>query len=154
MSRMMICLLVLMIRPSFSSTLVLNNDGNYFLKESKFLVVDVIRDYAKLKGINLIMEKVPKGELLLLGPRTIKKEDIDLYISAVLEEVDFTIIEDKSLNQMQVIKARDVRFSSSQFYKNIVDVPNNYNHVLFNINLKHIDSKMLTRNLRPFLSSL
>ncbi len=136
----------------FASTLVTNSDGDFLLEESKFKVADIVKEYAKLKNLNLIMDQVPKGELQLLGPKKIKKADIDLYLSAVLEKTGYTLIENRPLNQIQIIRTRDVRYSGSTYYEKINDVPDNYNHAIFSINLEHANSRILTKNMRPFLS--
>jgi general secretion pathway protein D len=142
----------LLLNTAFAKTLVKDSNGDYSLLKAEFKVADIVRDYAKLKDINLIMTEAPKGKLLLLGSKNINKENIDLYISAVTSEVGYTLIHNKELNQVQVIPSRDVRYNGGRLHTDINKVPDNYNHTMFSMRLKHAKAHVISRNMRPFMS--
>ncbi len=98
------------------------------------------------------MKQAPKGKLLLLGTKEIKKKDLDLYVSAVASEIGYTLILNKELNQIQVIPSRDVRYNGGRLHTDIEKVPDNYNHTMFSMRLKYAKSGVLSRNMRPFMS--
>lgn len=137
---------------AFATTLVLDSSGDYSLVDTEFKVVDMIQDYARLKNFNLIMDEGPSDKIFLFGSKTIKKENIDLYISAVVAEVGYTILQDKELNQIRVIPSRDIRYNGRALYTDISHVPDDYNYTMFSMRLKHALARDITRNMRPFMS--
>jgi type II secretory pathway component GspD/PulD (secretin) len=147
-----IILSFLILNTAFAKTLITDPNGDYSLLNVEFSVAEIVRDYAKLKNINLIMTEAPKGKLLLLGPKKIKKEKIDLYISAVVSEVGYTFVLNKELNQIQVMPTRNVRYHGGKLYSEIENVPDSYNHAMFSMKLKHAKAGNLSRNMRPFMS--
>lgn len=145
-------LLLLISFNVFSVTIVKKNNDTFALKKKSFAVVDLVREYAKLRNLNLIMVEDLKGNVDLYGVKEIKDKDLDLYISAVLSESGYTIVKTESLNQIEIINARDIRYKSSKVYKDIKNVPQDYNHVLFVRKLKFAPASDVSRNFRPFMS--
>lgn len=151
---MLISLLIIMSASSIASSSVLTQDseGNYLLSKSEFKVSDLVSDYAKITGKNLILNSDVKGKSYLYGVKKIEASEIDLYISAVLNQAGYTVLEQESLNQLEVINARDIRYKSTKLFSKIEEVPRTYNHYQFVMRIEHIEASQLSRNFRPFMS--
>jgi general secretion pathway protein D len=137
---------------AFAVTIVKKDNDTFALKKKSFRVEDLIREYADLKKLNVIFSEDVKGKIDLYGVKEIKEKDLDLYISAVAAEAGYTIIKTESLNQIEVINARDIRYKSTKVYKNIEDVPKDYNHAMFVRKLDFVAASDVSRNFRPFMS--
>jgi general secretion pathway protein D len=145
-------ILMLVSFQAFGSILTQDNNGNYLLKNSEFDFSKLISDYSRITKKNLIIGSDVKGKAYLYGVKKIKKEEIDLYISAVASQVGYTILSNTELNQIEVINARDIRYRSTKLYTDINNVPDNYNHIQFIMKLKYIEASDISRNFRPFMS--
>jgi len=129
-----------------------NAEKDFVLDEPVFEVSSLIKDYAKLKGYNVIIDDDVKGTLKLYGVKKIPHEDIDLFISAVADQTGYTILKNEKLNQIEVINSRDIRYRGGKIYTEIKDVPRDYNHVQFVTRLNFIEASEVSRNMRPFMS--
>jgi general secretion pathway protein D len=143
---------ILLSSHAFCSILTQDANGNFLLKNSEFDFSKLISDYSKITKKNLIIGSDVKGKAFLYGVKKIKKEEIDLYISAVASQAGYTILSNTELNQIEVINSRDIRYRSTKLYTDINNVPDNYNHVQFIMKLKYIEARDISRNFRPFMS--
>lgn len=129
-----------------------NSEKDFIIDEPVFDVATLIKDYAKLKGYNVIIDEDVKGKLKLYGVKKIPHNEIDLFISAVADQTGYTILKNEKLNQIEVINSRDIRYRGGKIYTNIDDVPMDYNHVQYVTHLKYIEASEVSRNMRPFMS--
>lgn len=130
----------------------LDSNKNYVLEKGVFDVASLIKDYAKIQGINVIIDDEVRGKLRLYGTKTILKQDMELFISAVADQTGYTLLKTENLNQIEVINSRDIRYRGSKIYTDIKDVPENYNQVQYVTRLKYIEASEVSRNMRPFMS--
>ena len=147
---LMIFLLVTQI--SYASVLELNSNGDYKINQLEFSVAQIVKDYAAINKLNLIMKDPPKRNLFLMGPKNIKKEKIELFISAVTSQIGYTIFSNKKLNQIKLLPSRDVRYHGEGLYIDIKNVPDNYHHSMFSMKLKHVIASTISRGMRPMMS--
>lgn len=135
-----------------ASVLSLDNEGDYIVKSTKVNLQDLVQDYARLKSLNLQLDSKLDKNVHLWGPLSVKKNNIDLFVTSLLAKHGKTILIDEALKQLNVISSRDVRYSAVKVYKNIEDVPHNYHYAQLILKLKHITTDRIARNMRPFLS--
>jgi general secretion pathway protein D len=133
-------------------TIVKKSNDLFELKKKKFQIKEVFDDYARVRSLNIIYSTDVKGKVYLYGVKDIKKEDLDLYISAVAAEGGYTIIENEELNQVEIIEGRDIRYKATKLFKDISKVPLTYNHYKYVIQLKYAKASDVSRNMRPFMS--
>lgn len=135
----------------YARTLVKNNN-EYRLITKKIKIKELVKDYAKINNINLFTADKMIREYSVNGPRTFSEEAFKVYLSSILATSGFTAVENKELNELRIINARDVRYTSTQTFNEINKVPNNFNYYTYTMKIKNIEGRDISRNLRPFMS--
>lgn len=139
---------------AFAKTSVLKPAGKgSFLLPETFMVSELAKDYAKVFGKNLSMpEDFKDKKTRVFGPKKISEDKVFKLLSFVFYDAGYTLNMDPLTSTVEVMAARDVRYSAVPTYKDIDQVPNDLNHVRFVYGMRHIDGGDLARNLRPFMS--
>lgn len=136
---------------AFAGTLVKVKDG-YKIINKKFELASIAEDYAKILGYALIVDAKMNDKINAYGPRIIKADQLDLFVSAILNSRGYTLLINNKIKQIEVINSRDIRYKGGSVIKEIKNVPNTYNYFQFVMNLMYVNSNEVSRNLRPFIS--
>jgi general secretion pathway protein D len=148
-----ILILILLISSAQAALLGRNSDGDFVLNKKTFMVSELASDYAKLMDYNLSVDQQFTDESFTVqGATLIKKDRIENYVSLLLSQSGNAVIHRPDSRFMQVISARDIRYTTLPVFRTLEEIPQNDNHVQFSYGLKHMDSSELSRNMRPFLS--
>lgn len=150
--KIIITLLLLSITFVHANDVLTKEGDDYKVNQNKIELRDLLESYASLKGYNIQFEVNPKGKLNIFGKKSIKKEDLDLFISSALNQMGYTSLYMKELNQLKVLSTRDVRYNESGVYDDIEKLPRDYTHVKFILPLKYVNGSYISRNMRPFMS--
>jgi general secretion pathway protein D len=130
-----------------------NSEGDFTLNKQTFKISEVLSDYARLMNYNLnVSSEFQDEDFTVQGVPTIKKDQIENYVSILLSQSGNAVIRMPDSNYLQVISGRDIRYTPLPIYKKLEDIPKNDNQAQFSHALKYIDSSELSRNMRPFLS--
>lgn len=129
----------------------INGDKIEF-QDSNFMVSDLVKTYASNQQLNLVFDSdYQDSQIISVGPKTMNKDSLELYISAMLSQNGFGMRTLPETRTLSVFNSRDVRYINTSTFKDLSKVPDTYEHVQFMYELKHIESVELARNLRPFI---
>lgn len=146
-------LILLSILPILSWAQAFVKTEKGILASDNFELSMAIRDYAKINGKNLVLPGNFESEKVYnYGPDLIKPQNFDEYVSSVLFQAGYTVLEEPATNTLQVINSRDVRYMAVPVYKTPQEAPDTYAYIRYIFSLNHISSHNLSRNLRPFIS--
>lgn len=151
--RYLVVLLLMLSSNAWAQVIARDQNGDYVFNKATYLASDLLHDYATLEGLNLVLSTDFKDvNLHIEGPRKLAKQDMANYVSIVLYQVDGSVVRTADSKFLNVIHARDNRYMTLPTFESIENVPQDYNHVQFSHQLKHIKAAELTWNLRPFMS--
>nr|MBA2403826.1 hypothetical protein [Bdellovibrionales bacterium] len=143
---------LLLITSVQAEVLKQNTQGDFLIGRPTFKMSEILADYAKLSNSNLsVSSEFSDEEFTVQGLAEVKKEQIENYISILLSQSGNAVIRMPDSPNMQVISARDIRYTTVPVYKTLEAIPKNDNQAQFTYSLKHIDASELSRNLRPFM---
>lgn len=138
---------------AYGQVLEKTGNGDYLLKKEKFLVSEILNDYTRLEKLNLTIASEFKDEIFhSRGQKSIKAQDIEGYVSGILNLSGNTLIKLPDSPFVRVIPGRAVRYESAPVFTEISKVPDNENIVQFSLVLKHAAADDVAYNFRPFLS--
>jgi type II secretory pathway component GspD/PulD (secretin) len=150
--RTLIIFLILM-TSAYGEVLKRNADGDFILNQQNFKVSQLLADYAALMSYNLsVTSEFQDENFTVQGLPVVKKEQMENYVSILLSQSGNAVIRMPESQFMQVISARDIRFTAVPIYKTLDEIPKNDNQAQFSYSLKYIDGAEVARNMRPFLS--
>ena len=139
--------------PLQAQVLTRNAQGDFQLTQETFKVLQLAQDYARLLNLNLMVAPdVRDEEVVAVGPRVIAQGQMSNYLSVLLLQIGATLLRESPQGLVKVVVARDVRYSTLPVYRDLAQVPRDYNYVQFLYETKHVSSSELARNLRPFVS--
>jgi len=147
-----IIIFLLVITSAYGEVLKRNSDGDFILGQQNFKVSQLLSDYAALMNFNLSVTSEFQDETFTVqGSPVIKKEQMENYVSILLSQSGNAVIRMPDSHFMQVISARDIRYTTIPIYKSLEEIPKNDNQSQFSYSLKHMDGTELARNIRPFM---
>lgn len=145
--------LLLLSTSLHAAVLTRNPEGDFALNKTSFKMSEVLADYATLMNYNLSVSSEFQDEVFTVqGLPQVKKDQMENYISILLSQSGNAVVRMPDSNFMQVISARDIRYTPLPIYKSRNDIPKNDNQAQFSYTLKHIDASEMSRNMRPFMS--
>ena len=144
---------IFLINPANAELLKRNEAGDFTLTKNQYKVSELLADYGRLMGYNLSVAKDLKdSHFISQGELVIPKEQIESYVSSILTYNGSAIIRMPDSKFVQVIDARDIRYTTLPIYTNLDQIPANDNQAQWSYALKYLKSSELSRNMRPFLS--
>lgn len=151
--QMKLLLVLIMAVTNIEAAVFAINGSKVEFQSSHFMISELVKSYASLEKMNVVFDSDYNDEqITTVGPKSIDKKSLDLYISAMLSQSGFGMRILPETRTLSVFKSRDVRYFLTSSYKNIAEVPDTYEHVQFMYELKHIPSAELARNMRPLIS--
>lgn len=145
--------LILISGSLYAEVLKKTTDGDFVLTKNTISASELITDYARLMGYNMNISTYVKDESFeVQGEMLIPKDQIESYVSSILMAAGSAMIRAKDSRFLQVIDARDIRFTTVPTYTKLEDIPENVNYAQYSFVLKYIESSDLARNMRPFMS--
>ena len=145
--------IILAIAPLLIFAQAFEKSGQGILVAPSFELSAAIRDFAKIRGKNLVLpENFQSEKVFVYGPKIIQEENFEEYVSSALYHAGYTIMEEAATNTLQVIHSRDIRYMSVPTFKTPQEAPDTYDYIRYIFKLNHISSNNLARNLRPFVS--
>ncbi|MBL7666183.1 MAG: type II secretion system secretin GspD [Bacteriovoracaceae bacterium] len=112
-------------------------------------ILEITKFMQKLTGINLILDKDVKGKVSITAPTPITVGDAWKAYLTALNMAGYALV--KSGAFYKIINSRDIRYTPTKIYTGSY-TPDTENFAMRIISLKHISSKEITRNFRPFMS--
>lgn len=135
-----------------ASVLERNGEGFRLLKKS-FKASELLADYSRLMNLNLSVYSDFQDETFEVnGESRLTKEQVEAYVSKIMYLSDNAMIAEPGSPFVQVVEARDARYTVLPVISNEKDIPENDNYIHYQFRLKHVDPSDLARNMRPFLS--
>lgn len=148
-----IIIFLILMTSAYSEVLKRNTDGDFVLNQPTFKVSQLLADYAALMSYNLsVTYEFQDEDFTVQGSPVIKKEQMENYVSILLSQSGNAVIRMPESQFMQVISARDIRYTAVPIYKKLDEIPKNDNQAQFSYSLKYIDGAEVARNMRPFMS--
>ena len=83
---------------------------------------------------------------------TLTEAQLDAYVARAISISESALIVDPAAPFVQVIEARDSRYTTLPVVEDETKIPDNDNLIQFNHRLKYADASDMARNLRPFMS--
>lgn len=115
-------------------------------------IPDCLKLAEKLKNTSYVsLTKLPSDKVDLESI-DLNANNIDFYVTLILNQKGFTRTFHKEQNQYNVISARDVRYSPSFYYDDHTKVPADYDYAMALVPLTNISAKLVVRSFRPFMS--
>lgn len=146
-------LLTLMTSSLWAEVLKKNADGDFVITKNTIKASELVTDYARLMGYNVNISTYVKDDSFeIQGEMIIPKNQIESYVSSILMNSDSAMIRQPDSRFLQIIDARDIRFTTVPTYTRLQDIPENVNYAQYSFVLKYMESDDLARNMRPFMS--
>jgi len=140
------------------TTLSFNSNAKpkHKLKKSQCSTISkCVEVISKITGDKYFSSKELKGHARLIN-MNIDHDNADLVISSLLNDSGYARIKERE-GFYKIINARDIRYTAVPLVSSDIDnppkLPSNYDYHMMEYKLKYPNSsKIITRNLRPFLS--
>lgn len=128
-------------------------DGDASFPRAEFTMSDFVKDYAKYKKLNVIFTNDFKDQTIhLVGLKRMGVEKLNLYLTLVLYQKQYSMFVIPETNTLKIIPARDTRYRTATAYTDLSKTPNTYENILFTYKLEHVPANGVARNLRPLAS--
>lgn len=147
-----LCLFILLSAQVCYATIITKQDDSFQVNKKHFSIEALVKDYSKIKGYTLLLDSSLKGDMSIYGPKSFKENELDLFVSSVLNQMNYTILITENIKQLEVISARDIRYRGGEVITDINKVPMDYYFYQYVMRLKYVNANEVSRNLRPFVS--
>lgn len=132
---------------------VFRAEGNKIVFSSEsFSLADLATTFGEYRHMNVVFTPDFKdANIIMRGTRELAADSLELYISAMLAESNYSYRTIPSTNTLLLFPSRDVRYANVGSFTDLSKVPNTYEYVQFAFQLRHMEAKDLARNMRPFV---